>query len=1454
MCKALIHYNDTMSDDLVWASIRSVDGSKSEAFEQLCAILAHREDADRPVPSWQFIKNGRPDGGVECYWRSATGDVYGFQAKYFCSALGDSQWAQCKKSFEKALSKYPTLVSIVFCFPQDLANSPASGRTTARQKWERHCQKWKKTASEQGRKIEIVLWDSHELTTRLLESRNQGLLRFFFEKNVFTSDEASAHVQQQIAFSGPRYQPELHVANPLEDLFDWLAFDSKKQALLSDQIASLGQTIRRLAGLNCLSNDRIVQDCIRGASASCDRLQVTVQSRSAPCFAVASAGLRDQVRKLNKALRPYDPRWRDAQTTEKNEASDELERRWDEVEPVARAVDELSTELVPPADIDIESAMRSGFAVISGVGGCGKTHLLCKMAEQALDASRPVILLLGQQLNAARFWSSALGVVDHFHSSKEMLEALNIAGQVANSTSLILIDAIEMSDQNHRWPAVLRSLATKMKSYPNVAVVVTVRNIYKQYVLPDANDAELPRYYHMGFGDDLDQAVDRYFDHYNIAKPDVPYFHPEFENPLFLSLFCRSLAGDPDPEHSRPPTPFRGGTQSFEELFDLFLEQSQKRLVEQFGLDLDSSEQPLKDAIWELARLMAVSPTLSMTAAECGTLLKQHLQSSSLKDNLVQLLESEGILSRFPRRNSNGRAVDMIGFAYDRMTSHFVVRSWLDNYDSASAALALLADDSVMFRVFGQDDGRIRTHSIVETLVLQWRDKFGEEMFDTEPKLAESRAWQQVYVGSQQFAADGSFGPGAAKWLADFISQTEFSAEQIESLFRRISCSRINETLHEFLFQCSLPERDAWWTVWLGSQTWREPGGALISWAIENEVPALGTDQAVAYATSLAWLTTTTRRRDRARAIKAIASVLEHNLLAVPSILERFLKVNDPYVLQGVSLGIYGACMRCRDLESLRAVGESIMRFLPRKAEWPVDILVRHALSSTIELAARHVEGFDVNLDDFSSPFESEWKDQFPAWPELESEGKKRGKDSFNELCTIITSCSPEGVYGQSRRMYGDFGRYVVGTACGSFRPPNRRWGATLEAPPFRGDLPHRFIVSRVLELGWTEERFGTFDRMQAGYSRSAVSNERVGKKYQWIALAEFLARAADRYPIFDRYVDDAKPQRYSHPGQFAGVFRIDPSIIRIKEHVQAEKSSTQWWAKGSDCHLWDGTSNSEWLRHGNGFLDPQQCLLQTPPGVSRPMAMLAGFLDQHLVDPNALKGERSTARKSWLNVHCYAVHTKDVVELLKWAADSEDQEIGLPDNFEMSSACFGEMYWSRVARYDLKWSGLSEQYWAKSSSDRRGPPCDMLPLTLRFYTESDPSVGSSLYASVPSPWLVDQLGLRAGPQDLVFTDSSGEVVCASYSRLSDDTDIALCDLEILSRVVADSGLALVWCVLGEKNIIGDSGQNDLPLWPRLKGTYVLAGGKPTGEFHIAFDKERRAALRREERARKNLR
>jgi hypothetical protein len=116
-------------------------------------------------------------------------------------------------------------------------------------------------------------------------------------------------------------------------------------------------------------------------------------------------------------------------------------------------------------------------------------------------------------------------------------------------------------------------------------------------------------------------------------------------------------------------------------------------------------------------------------------------------------------------------------------------------------------------------------------------------------------------------------------------------------------------------------------------------------------------------------------------------------------------------------------------------------------------------------------------------------------------------------------------------------------------QPPRRRW----RDDEYPADRARRWVFRRTLALGWTPKLFGREDRM-LGHSRGGREGhkaERWGKKYQWMAYHELLARIADNFQPARRF-DDSGPYEGLH--QIIAEREIDPSHPPVDYQAFAER------------------------------------------------------------------------------------------------------------------------------------------------------------------------------------------------------------------------------------------------------------------------------------------------------------
>ncbi len=155
-----------------------------------------------------------------------------------------------------------------------------------------------------------------------------------------------------------------------------------------------------------------------------------------------------------------------------------------------------------------------------------------------------------------------------------------------------------------------------------------------------------------------------------------------------------------------------------------------------------------------------------------------------------------------------------------------------------------------------------------------------------------------------------------------------------------------------------------------------------------------------------------------------------------------------------------------------------------------------------------------------------------------------------------------------------------------------------------------RWIFQKVINLGWTGERFGRFDRyVNSGAGRGADKPERIGKKYQWIAYYEILARIADNFAYVGRY-GEQEDTAYEGPWQLTSVRNTDPSVLLERTMRDRWQESTHtWWFPAQ--YTWDeDKAEAVWLRDAQD-LPPIVPLLEVthPADGSQWLALQATFV-----------------------------------------------------------------------------------------------------------------------------------------------------------------------------------------------------------------------------------------------------
>lgn len=200
-----------MPDD--FRSIRSWDGSKNRAFEEICyQLLCEPEDLPPSVVG-QPIRTGNPDGGVEWYVRASDSTQWGWQAKYIYET--DTLLSAMTVTVKRVTKERPDLTKLTFCIPYNLPAGTAGGqRKSARQRYEDTVESWK-TSIDGADQVEFVLRQESDLLDRLSMSKHAGRAWFWWNDPYLGPEWLAEFQRVQADTAGDRYRPILQVDVPI---------------------------------------------------------------------------------------------------------------------------------------------------------------------------------------------------------------------------------------------------------------------------------------------------------------------------------------------------------------------------------------------------------------------------------------------------------------------------------------------------------------------------------------------------------------------------------------------------------------------------------------------------------------------------------------------------------------------------------------------------------------------------------------------------------------------------------------------------------------------------------------------------------------------------------------------------------------------------------------------------------------------------------------------------------------------------------------------------------------------------------------------------------------------------------------------------------------------------------------------------------------------------------------
>lgn len=350
-------------------------------------------------------------------------------------------------------------------------------------------------------------------------------------------------------------------------------------------------------------------------------------------------------------------------------------------------------------------------------------------------------------------------------------------------------------------------------------------------------------------------------------------------------------------------------------------------------------------------------------------------------------------------------------------------------------------------------------------------------------------------------------------------------------------------------------------------------------------------------------------------------------------------------------------------------------------------------------------------------------------------------------------------------------------------------------------------MFERVLSLGWTPEKFAGFDedRTRFGSGRSAHKVERFGKKYQWIALRELVARVADNFWMTDDF--GARPRTYAGPWQFYGR-DIDPTLppprlLRTEDDESElgptfESDDEAWWVTPGPSYGPDDPPVHEgWAVDGGDVPELEPMVRRKDEGGTRWVVLHAYHeWDERIQDREERSAERQ--RQFWSHVYSWLVRSGDRGALVTYLEPRTLMGRWMPEAGDHTDAAYlGEVPWAVASTEE------ESDLQMKVEIPHRARSVDVCPAWTGYCWEGnvlDCSIDDGVVARMPNRVLFDAGGLEWNPGTRNWRAPDG-VTAAQYRDQGGHCALLVRE-DWLKRTLQACGCSVVFGWLGEKRLL----------------------------------------------------
>ena len=809
---------------------------------------------------------------------------------------------------------------------------------------------------------------------------------------------------------------------------------------------------------------------------------------------------------------------------------------------------------------------------VTGKAGIGKSQLFANEVNVLGREERcSIIFLGGLYLTDEPIANQIVKECGLDYSFDYLLSLLETIGTEKDKDVIIFIDALNETWHKQLWKVYLPSIITCVERFKNIKLAFSYRTEYKSTLLSNSlldkfEECSIYELKHYGFYNNTVEAIKEFLNHYSIPFTASEFFEYQMANPLFLTLYCRTWKKEAD----------------VSDLYNRILKCANENIHRSLAKHLkqcgyDEEIDLVSPFVDELANFILKENRKFFTQEELLKLNFWRVYNNLTQPVFIKELVKENILYSTRRDDK-----EVFYFAYDQMNEYYCAKHIVASSKSVDDVKLKLIDilDVNEFNMvnFGNKD-------LFANVCMLCSIKFKEECLDLLYDIDDDFFKRNViesYIESYQWRDKNTI---STKEFRDLIKKYPVSKNVLWETLVATSV-RVNHplnafSLNEFLKGFTLNKRDRLWTTYINN-IWGDESNRLVQLIdMYNCGSCLEMDnkeQKKLLLILLGWLLTASNRKLRDYTSKAMVEILKNDFDLCEGLLATFNGVDDPYVVQRLYGIVFGACCKrtVDDYNTYLNLAEYVYSTIFNQEYIYPDILLRDYARLIIERFLWEYPDYKgiIVKERILPPYKSY---DIPVVEEDYSSRDTYYKFDYGTQM-ILSSMRFETMGG----MYGDFGRYVFQSALRNFDIDLKQI--------------YNYSISFIInELSYKDEWFTDYDNRAEGYNNPRYNgprNERIGKKYQWIAMYNILARVSDNCKMIEPYSTDEKELRYEGPwepyvrdfdptlNEHFMICNNVPSFNKIDDFIEASKR------EHNSVDINSKSSIDAWLNSKGNFID----------------------------------------------------------------------------------------------------------------------------------------------------------------------------------------------------------------------------------------------------------------------------